>query len=40
MMKALQQYPEKYRAIKEKYFSEPVQEGSLEWFRKTLDMIK
>ena len=40
MMKALQQYPEKYRAIKEKYFSEPVQEGSLEWFRKTLDIIK
>jgi len=40
MMKALQQYPEKYRAIKQKYFSEPVQEGSLEWFRKTLDIIK
>lgn len=40
MMKALQQYPDKYRAIKEKYFSEPVQEGSLEWFRKTLDIIK
>jgi hypothetical protein len=40
MMKALQQYPEKYRAIKEKYFSDAIQEGSLEWFRKTLDIIK
>jgi hypothetical protein len=39
-MKALQQYPEKYRAIKEKYFSDTIQEGSLEWFRKTLDIIK
>ena len=40
VLKALQQYPEKYKMIKDKYFSEPVQEGSLEWFRKTLDMIK
>jgi len=40
VLKALQPYPEKYKMIKDKYFSEPVQEGSLEWFRKTLDMIK
>jgi len=40
VLKALQPYPEKYKVIKDKYFSEPVQEGSLEWFRKTLDMIK
>jgi hypothetical protein len=40
VLKALQAYPEKYKMIKDKYFSEPVQEGSLEWFRKTLDIIK
>jgi hypothetical protein len=40
MMAALQQYPQKYQAIKEKYFSEPVAEGSREWFRKALDMLK
>ena len=36
MMKALEKYPDKYRAIKDKYFSQTVQE----WFRKTLDMLK
>jgi hypothetical protein len=40
MMAALQQYPQKYQAMKEKYFSEPVAEGSREWFRKALDMLK
>ena len=40
MMKALEQYPEKYRAMKEKYFAEPIAEGSLEWFRKALDILK
>jgi predicted nucleotidyltransferase len=40
MMKALEQYPEKYKAIKERYFSEPVSEGSREWFRKTMEMLK
>ena len=39
MMKALEQYPEKYKAIKEKYFPEPVAEGSREWFRKALDIL-
>lgn len=40
MMKALAQYPEKYKAIKEKYFPESVTEGTNEWFRKTLDLLK
>lgn len=40
MMKALEQYPEKYKAIKEKYFPEPVAEGSREWFRRTLEILK
>jgi hypothetical protein len=40
MMKALEQYPEKYKAMKEKYFPQPVAEGSLEWFRKALDILK
>jgi hypothetical protein len=40
MMKALEQYPEKYKAIKEKYFTEPVAEGSSEWFRRTMDILK
>ena len=37
MMKALQQYPDKYNAIKEKYFGTPTVQ---EWFRNTLDMLK
>jgi hypothetical protein len=37
MMKALQQYPNKYKAIKEKYFSAPTVQ---EWFRRTLDILK
>ena len=40
MMKSLEQYPEKYKAMKEKYFAEPVAEGSREWFRKALDILK
>ena len=40
MMKALSKYPEKYQAMKQKYFSEPVTEGSNEWFRKTLNLLK
>jgi len=40
MMKALEQYPEKYKAIKDKYFSESVTEGSIEWFRKALEILK
>lgn len=40
MMAALQQYPQKYKAIKDKYFAEPVAEGSREWFRKTLEILK
>lgn len=40
MMSALQHYPQKYKAIKDKYFTEPVVEGSLEWFRRKLDMLK
>jgi predicted nucleotidyltransferase len=40
MMKALEQYPEKYKAIKDKYFSESVTEGSTEWFRKALEILK
>ena len=37
MMKALAKYPEKYKAIKEKYFAAPTVQ---EWFRKTLDILK
>ena len=37
MMKALEKYPEKYKAIKEKYFAAPTVQ---EWFRKTLDILK
>jgi hypothetical protein len=37
MMKALQQYPDKYKAIKEKYFATP---NVTEWFRRTLDILK
>lgn len=40
MMKALEQYPEKYKAMKEKYFAEPIAEGSREWFRRTLEILK
>jgi hypothetical protein len=37
MMKALQQYPDKYKAIKAKYFATPTVQ---EWFRRTLDILK
>lgn len=37
MMAALQQYPDKYKAIKEKYFAAPTVQ---EWFRRTLDILK
>jgi len=40
MMAALQQYPQKYNVIKNKYFAEPVAEGSTEWFRKKLEILK
>jgi hypothetical protein len=40
MIKALEKYPEKYRAIKQKYFPEQLAEGTNEWFRKTLDLLK
>lgn len=40
MLKALEKYPEKYKAIKQKYFPEPVAEGTNEWFRKTLDLLQ
>lgn len=36
VLKALEQYPEKYKMIKDKYFSETVQE----WFRSMMDIIK
>jgi hypothetical protein len=37
MLKALEKYPEKYKAIKEKYFGTP---SIQEWFRRTLDILK
>jgi hypothetical protein len=37
MLKALEKYPEKYKAIKEKYFATP---SIQEWFRRTLDILK
>ena len=40
ILNALKQYPEKYAAIKDKYFPETVAEGSREWFRKTMDLLK
>lgn len=39
VLAALKQYPEKYRAIKDKYFPEPVAEGSREWFRSLMDRV-
>ena len=42
MLKALQAYPEKYKAIAEKYkdlLPEPISEGSREWFRFIMDNI-
>jgi hypothetical protein len=39
MLAALKAYPEKYQAIKAKYFPDPVAEGSREWFRSLIDRI-
>ena len=39
VLTALKQYPDKYKAIKDKYFPEPIQEGSREWFRFMLDHL-
>lgn len=39
VLAALKQYPEKYKAIKDKYFPEPIAEGSREWFRFLMDHI-
>ena len=39
VLAALKPYPEKYRAIKDKYFPEPIAEGSREWFRYLLNNI-
>lgn len=39
VLAALKQYPEKYNAIKDKYFPE-LKEGSREWFRRILDSVK
>lgn len=37
ILKALEQYPYKYKVIKDKYFSAPTVQ---EWFRKTIDILK
>lgn len=39
VLAALKQYPEKYKTIKDKYFPEPIAEGSREWFRFLMDHI-
>jgi hypothetical protein len=42
VLAALKPYPEKYQAIKDKYFPEPtveIKEGSREWFRFLMDHI-
>lgn len=38
VLKALEKYPEKYKAIKDKYFP-PVTEGSQQWFRFLMDKL-
>lgn len=39
MLAALKAYPQKYQAIKTKYFPDPIAEGSREWFRQMIDRI-